>query len=341
MGGLHKTLEDYAPYVVGTYDGIVNLNGVAHDINQNMLTGLDLLGNISDNTGNLGDIKSGVQSIDGKLSNTNTKLDSVNNKLGTLSNTAANINSHVNSIATNTQNTNTALQTTNQLLGELNNKEWSPNINVGAPEVNVSVAGDTNIINVEVSGDTAKSPSLILSFLKGLFGSDTSGWNGDTSGWNDVTSAASAAFDSMKTAGEWLAACDTTGGKRCDNMVLGAHGLDSAKSAMKGVYRALGDSLKNGAFGDSLANWGSKFTGNGVITGSGSNSCPSILTRSWHVTIGPTGFDLTIGRYLCQPIFGDTTAWTLCRLLLRASVALACMWFLFKCAVGFKGGDDD
>ena len=138
--------------------------------------------------------------------------------------------------------------------------------------------------------------------------------------------------------------CDTTGGRKCDDKILGAHALDSATARLKNAYKGIGDTLKNGAFGDSLNNWGSKFTGGNVISGSGSNSCPSVLTRNYHVElIQGAGFDLTLGTYLCNPIFGNVTAWTLCRLLLRATIALACMWFLFKCATGFRGqgGDDD
>ena len=51
----------------------------------------------------------------------------------------------------------------------------------------------------------------------------------------------------------------------------------------------------------------------------------------------------SFGTYLCQPIFGTITPWALGRVLLRAIVAISCMWFLFKCATGFKGdsGEED
>lgn len=239
--------------------------------------------------------------------------------------------------AQNINNINNKLTNTNQLLTDLNNKNWNVNVR---PEI--TVQGDTNIVNVQT--DTAKSGAAILDFLKGIFGgSDTTG-NYDTTGWSGVNDSARAAYDESFGRG-WQSQvnCDSARGN-CDESVIGAHGLDSAKDGYRRTFRALGDSLRNGAFGDSLSNWGGKFTGNGVITGSGSNSCPSVLTRTYRIDLyGTAGFDLTLGTYLCAPIFGQTTAWTLCRLLIRASVALACMWFLFRCATGFggRGGDDD
>jgi hypothetical protein len=239
--------------------------------------------------------------------------------------------------ANNTNNINNKLTSTNQLLTDLNNKNWNVTVR---PEI--TVQGDTNIVNVQT--DTARAPSEILQYLKGIFGGmDTTG-NYDTTGWGGVNDSAREAFEESFGRG-WQSQvnCDSARGN-CDESVIGAHGLDSAKDSYRRTFRALGDSLRNGAFGDSLSNWGGKFTGNGVITGSGSNSCPSVLTRTYRIDLyGTAGFDMTLGTYLCAPIFGQTTAWTLCRLLIRASVALACMWFLFRCATGFggRGGDDD
>lgn len=239
--------------------------------------------------------------------------------------------------ANNTNNINNKLTNTNQLLTDLNNKNWSVTVR---PEI--TVQGDTNIVNVQT--DTAHSGAAILDFLKGMFGGmDTTG-NYDTTGWGGVNDSARGAYDESFGRG-WQSQvnCDSARGN-CDESVIGSHGLDSAKDSYRRTFRALGDSLRNGAFGDSLSNWGGKFTGNGVITGSGSNSCPSVLTRTYRIDLyGTAGFDMTLGTYLCAPIFGQTTAWTLCRLLIRASVALACMWFLFRCATGFggRGGDDD
>ena len=52
--------------------------------------------------------------------------------------------------------------------------------------------------------------------------------------------------------------CDTTGGRKCDRggIIKGEHGLDSAASGLKSAYATLGDTLRNGAFGDSLCNGG-------------------------------------------------------------------------------------
>lgn len=353
---MHKTQESIDsgvwgmyPYISGLYDGQIELNGTAHDINQNLLTSLDFLSEIRDNTNRLENIESKTNSIDSKMSTANSNLSS--------------INSNIDGVKTNTANINRHVQETNQLLTNLNEKNWSPEINVevgGDTNIinvdnQVTIQGDTTIVNITNNVDTTRAPKVIEGLLDnyigafnsfvdkftGFFG-DTSGWNGDTTGWGSSNDSAKKELDSTLKKSNWVASlgCDTTGGKKCDKSIIGAHGMDSAKTQIRSTYRALGDSLRNGAFGDSLENWGNKFTGNGVLSGSGSNSCPSILTRSWHVTIGPTGFDMTIGRYLCSPIFGNVTAWTLCRLLLRAGVALACMWFLFKCAVGFKGDDD-
>jgi hypothetical protein len=242
-------------------------------------------------------------------------------------------------VATNTNNIDNKLSTTNSLLQQLNNKNWSPNINIT----------DTNIVNVDneviINGDTAKAPSEILSFLKGVFGGMDTTANYDTTGWGRTNDSAKAQLDSALKKGDWVTSlgCDTTGGRKCDNSVIGAHGLDSAKSSLKATFAQFGDTLKNGAFGDSLKNWSNKFTA-GNISGSGSDNCPSVLSRNYHIElVQGAGFDLTLGRFLCQPLVGNTTGWALCRLLLRASVALACMWFLFHCATGFggRGGDDD
>lgn len=247
-----------------------------------------------------------------------------------------------------TQSIDNQLGTTNTLLNQIKNKDFSPDIHFN-PDINVEVAGDTNIINfggdtIIVNADTAKAPFEILGFLKGVFGGDTT-VNYDSTGWGRVNDTAKAQLDSALKKGDWVTSlgCDTTGGRKCDNSIIGVNGLDSAKSSLKATFTQLGDTLRNGAFGDSLANWSSKFT-SGTISGSGSENCPAVISRNYHIElVQGAGFDLTLGRFLCQPLVGNTTGWALCRLLLRASVALACMWFLFHCATGFggRGGDDD
>ena len=293
---------------------------------------------------NTGDIANYTVTIMGKTSDIYNELIEHGITLNNIKDNTDDIKTNTGTTATNTGNIDNKLSRTNNLLDSINKKNWNPHIDVQPPEVTVNVQGDTNSVTVNV--DTSHAPSEILGFLRGLFGGDTSGWNGDTTGWNGITDSVQNSFDSAIVKSDWLQSlnCDTTGGRKCDDKILGAHALDSATARLKSAYKVIGDTLKNGAFGDSLSNWGSKFTGGNVITGSGSNSCPSVLTRNYHVEIiQGAGFDMTLGTYLCNPIFGNVTAWTLCRLLLRATIALACMWFLFKCATGFRGqgGDDD
>lgn len=174
---------------------------------------------------------------------------------------------------------------------------------------------------------------------------DSSNRKVDSAGWGGKYDSLKDWGDSLTGAmGDWLEGCDTTGGKHCDNIYIGSHGLDSATSGMKGAAGALRDSMLNGRFADSLNLWASKFN-NPKITGSGSNTCPSALTRSYSLNFGSMGEVQmgSFGTYLCEPIFGSVTPWTLGRILLRAIVAISCMWFLFKCATGFKGdsGEED
>ena len=174
---------------------------------------------------------------------------------------------------------------------------------------------------------------------------DSSNWKMDSAGWGGKYDSLKSWGDSLTGAmGDWLQGCDTTGGEHCDNIYIGSHGLDSATSGMKGAAKALRDSMLNGRFADSLDLWASKFN-NPKISGSGSNTCPSALTRFYNLNFGSMGEVQmgSFGTYLCEPIFGSVTPWTLGRILLRAIVAISCMWFLFKCATGFKGdsGEED
>lgn len=279
---------------------------------------------------------------------TMNKTIDIDNHLTEMGIDVSHIRTNTDETATNTGSIDNKLNTTNSLLNDIKNKNWNPQINVNPPTVNVG--GDTIIVNVggdslNINVDTVKAPSEILGFLKGLFGGMDTTANYDTTGWGSVNDSAKAQLDSALNKGDWVTSlgCDTTGGRKCDNSLIGAYGLDSAKSSLKATFTQLGDTLKNGAFGDSLANWSSKFTA-GTISGSGSDNCPSVISRNYHIElVQGAGFDLTLGRFLCQPLVGNTTGWALCRLLLRASVALACMWFLFHCATGFsgRGGNDD
>ena len=316
LGAINYNIEIMQPFVSGIYDATYEMLGNQYDMKENQRQGLELLGDIRDAT----------------------------------------------------EGANTKLSTTNSLLNDIKNKNWNPNINV---QNTTDVSGiqnrqdqtrdtlhNTNSLLEQIKGllgssgsdtihvDTSKAPASIDSALKFWGNSANRTFSNaglDTSTWGNANDSAAVATDSALAQGTWTTAmnCDTTGGRKCDSGIIGEHGLDSAASGLKSAYAALGDTLRNGAFGDSLSEWGSKFTG-GVITGSGSGSCPAVLSRSYHVDIiGDTGFDMEIGYFLCKPVFGNVTPWALCRLLLRASIALACMWFLFKCATGFKGQGED
>lgn len=315
LGAIHGTLYNVEFFTSKTYDGVMELNGTAHDINQNTR-----------------DIANTGMEISGKLDNTNDYL--------------------------------------RQIAG----KNFNPTINVGSPNVNVDVNLDSLSFSQDRTTDTLHRSNQILEEIKGLLGSsgsdtiriDTSKapasidsalkhWGKkenrtfaaaglDTSGWGHTNDSASAAADSVLSRADFFGSlgCDTTGGKKCDGSIIGADGLANATGSTKAIYGELRDSLTDGAYADSLRLWGGKFTGNGVLTGSGSNSCPSVLTKTYRVDIYKgAGYDFTLGTYLCAPIFGQVTAWSLCRMLLRATIALACMWFLFKCATGFGGGSED
>lgn len=249
-------------------------------------------------------------------------------------------------------------------------------INVHAPSVDVDVQGiiDEIVKNARVDSANGVTLDSILKCLSDR-GADCY-MGGDSSGvYNDSNVlAALAGIDSALTdtagagngadtagAGGWLdslsswldslsfgslfggsgSKCDTTGGKQC-NM---AGSLDSAAGGLGAMGDSLTGALTGGAIGDSLEHWENQFLNNGVITGSGSNSCPSVLGRNFHVTIkGNVGYDFTLGKYLCATIPStNITFWTLCRVVLRAMVAISCMWWLYRAVTGTdsSGGDDD
>lgn len=233
--------------------------------------------------------------------------------------------------------------------------------------VNVNVPRDTNIINVDVGQaavvsaiDDLKSMNLsigdsthklldsISKFLSTI--GDTSGVpQGDTSGWGGWIDSASAwlrdstFFRSFFGSSQNGAICDTTQGQKCPSA---GGSLDSAKDSWHTTYQALGDLLTQGAIGDSLSAWENTMLNNGVITGSGSNSCPSVFSRTFTLTIG-SGVSVDVpalGQYVCATIPNTSiTFWTLARVLIRAMVAITCMWWLYRAVTGvtYEGGDDD
>lgn len=224
-------------------------------------------------------------------------------------------NEFLNGIQNNTE-------TANSLLQAIANKDWSPNINVSAPNVNVQ--GDTNIINVNVQGDTARAPSEILALLQ-------QGVNGDP---------ADTAGLGAQLAG-YLSGIDSLLGEGVPDM---SDSLGGAVAGMRATLQEIRDTLDNSAISDSLARWDALITNNGVITGTGSNTCPSILTRQVTIDFPVVGRVQggTLGKYLCEPVdpFG-VTLWTFVRLILRAIVAITCMFWLYRAVLGLDGRDDE
>ena len=228
-------------------------------------------------------------------------------------------------------------QQANDYLQQIAAKEWS--VNVSAPDVNVNVSAPD--VNVDVSGiqtrqdrayqaDTAFQ-SRVLGALGAL--SDTSG-----AGNPQDTAGSGAALQS-----------------RLDKIdsAVGAYDVpdmrDSIPSAVEGIRtktRNMRDSIAGGAVGDSVNAWSQAFLNNGVLTGNGSNTCPAALTRGVAFTFPHVGTIQagSLGQYLCTPVAGlSVTLWQVARMLLRALVAVACMWWLFREVTGTAtgGGSDE
>lgn len=172
--------------------------------------------------------------------------------------------------------------------------------------------------------------------------SDTSGAaaGGDTTGKGGELDALG---DSLENA-LWSYPCDTTGGKSCNTAYIGADGIANARSGWKGAADALGDSLNGGAVKDSVNAWTNKIVNNGVLSGNGAATCPAVFNRTWQVPIG-TGITYTFGPFgkiVCYDFFGGITFWALARIVLRAMVAITCMWWLYHAVTGTTArGDDD
>lgn len=173
--------------------------------------------------------------------------------------------------------------------------------------------------------------------------------------WSD-TSGAAAAGDTTGKGGEldalgdslgvalWGYPCDTTGGKSCNTAYIGANGIANARNGWKGAADALGDSLNGGAVKDSINSWTNKIVNNGVLSGNGAATCPAVFNRTWQVPLG-TGITYTFGPFgkiVCYDFFGGITFWALARIVLRAMVAITCMWWLYHAVTGTTArGDDD
>lgn len=189
---------------------------------------------------------------------------------------------------------------------------------------NVNVQGDTNIINVEVQGDTARAPSEILALLRQGGNTDPA----DTAGLG------------AQLAG-YVSGIDSLVGEGVPDM---SDSLGSAIAGMRATLQEIKDTMDNSAISDSLTRWNALITNNGVITGEGSNTCPSILTQQITIDFPIVGRVQggTLGKYLCEPVepFG-VTLWTFVRLILRAVVAITCMFWLYRAVLGLDGRDDE
>lgn len=185
--------------------------------------------------------------------------------------------------------------------------------------------------------------------------SSPSGGGGETGGSDTTIVNISFGIDSNIGAGKWDTATATAGYKNSydsaaaywDSTAAAADGdtIPSAGEMMqayKDGFVSFRDSGAGKMYRDTLGAIAEKFIDNGTLTGSGSNSCPSVLTRSMTFNIAgiTANPNLTLGTYLCTPVFGGVTGWTLGRTLLRALVSIACMFFLFKCATGTLGGEE-
>lgn len=172
--------------------------------------------------------------------------------------------------------------------------------------------------------------------------SDTSGAaaGGDTTGKGGELDALGDTLESVL----WGYPCDTTGGKSCNTAYIGADGIANARNGWKGAADALGDSLNGGAVKDSVNSWTNKIVNNGVLSGNGAATCPAVFNRTWQVPLG-TGITYTFGPFgkiVCYDFFGGITFWALARIVLRAMVAITCMWWLYHAVTGTTArGDDD
>ena len=201
----------------------------------------------------------------------------------------------------------------------------------------------------------------IISELKAIKSLAGQGTGGDSSGgyW-DGDSAISALWDSVSGLADRLT--DTSGFGAMFGTADGDSALDSLQRFLDGgdslygtlggqldslgggigdAIRGLADSGAVGAFRDSLQKMADKFDYK-RFTGSG--GCPAFLTQKTTIDFGQFSVEIpAVGELLCTTkisIFGRTP-WEFGRALIRAIVAISCMFWLFKVATGATGGDDD
>ena len=117
--------------------------------------------------------------------------------------------------------------------------------------------------------------------------------------------------------------------------------------SLDGAYLSFGDTYKGiisdtgaiGKFTDSLAQLQKKF--NFTTLGGSGTGCPAFMQRTHTIKIWKANVSFDLNKLkICTPILGNKTPWDIARALLRALVAITCMWFLYKCATGAYNGDD-
>lgn len=212
---------------------------------------------------------------------------------------------------------NSKAVTANDLLQQIANKDFSPTINVGGP-------------NVTLNADTARAPAAILALLQDkLAGGEPN--SADTAGSGAQLDGIKGSIDSLLSSTGALV--ESVGDS-----------VPAARASFSRAASALADSMTTGIYGDSVAKWEGMLLNNGTLSGSGSDNCPSILRRTWRVTIkGNAAFTMgPLGTVLCAAVPGaGVTFWALCRVLIRALVAITCMWWLYRAVTGTDGGGSD
>lgn len=259
------------------------------------------------------------------VGNQNQNQHAINSSLDSIRNSNKSVNGHV-------QSMDGKLTQTNSLLDSLTKKEWGVSVEVAGDTIinNVNVQGDTNIINVTT--DTSKAPAEILGLLQNALqgegnSSDTNGMGAQIDGWMGKIDDLIGDTSKIRMNGDSV-----------------NHAMDNLYS---GGYGAIRDTLGNSSIADSMDAWTNELVDNGKISGDGSDQCPSVLSRTWRVDFpignSTVGVDIgPLGRYLCNDVAGlGITFWALCRVILRALVAIGCMIWLYKTALGMDGGSNE
>lgn len=238
-------------------------------------------------------------------------------------------------VAPTLRNIQANTQGANEYLQQIAAKEWSVNVNVDAPDVHVTNNTDVSGIQLrqdrQYASDTAFQ-SRVLGALGAL--SDTA----EVGNPNDTAGSGAALQSRLNQIDSAVGAYDVP------DM---SDSIAPTLQAVRGDVIAMRDSITGGVIGDSVNAWRNAFLNNGVLSGDGSNTCPNVLTRQISFTFPHVGTIQagTLGRYLCTPIAGfSVTLWQVARMLLRALVAIGCMWWLFKEVTGTTSGgssDDD